>query len=188
MGFFSKSGHRHPLVPRVGAGCAVADPLRFIDCYAAVAELGSQPTKADDYWIAIGEMRSLDCSALRLPNGCQLAFTAQIVHAGADRFEIVRSSRVSHLAPPLSGSSSVPVPCPLSDRALVSLKSQVVRYTQRSLLCGSDAFLTYLKGLPANPRGPREPPAPRRRSRRQHGFFLSRPTRPAAPGLAASDA
>jgi len=41
-------------------------------------------------------MRLLECSALRLPNGCQLAFTAKIIHAGADDLEIVGSSGISH--------------------------------------------------------------------------------------------
>jgi len=56
----------------------------------------SQPTKTDDYWIAIGGTRSLDRSAFRLPNGCLLALTVQVLHAGADGLEIVGGSGMSH--------------------------------------------------------------------------------------------
>jgi hypothetical protein len=81
---------------------------------AAVVELGSQPTKADDYWIAIGEMRVVNCSAHRLPNGCYLlALAAQLHNAGADGLEIVGCSGMSHVSSP-SGSLGAPVPRPLS--------------------------------------------------------------------------
>jgi hypothetical protein len=63
----------------------------------------SQPTKTDNYWIAIGGTRSLDRSALRLPNGCLLALTAQVLHVGADGLEIVGCSGISHVSSP-SGS------------------------------------------------------------------------------------
>jgi hypothetical protein len=62
-------------------------------------ELVSQPTKTDDYCITIDRTRSLDCCVLRLRNGCSLALTALVFHAGADRLEIVASSGMSHFSP-----------------------------------------------------------------------------------------
>jgi hypothetical protein len=131
-----------------GRGRAAADAIGLSGLVTAVADPVSQPTKADDYWIAIGRMRALDCSALRLPNGCLLALPAQVVHAGADGLEIVGSSGMSHISSP-SDPLRVPVPRPPSESCSGWVPSNKRLAPRAQPFVRSDAFLTFLKCLSA---------------------------------------
>jgi hypothetical protein len=112
----------------IALACVPDAPL-WLAALWQLAHLSSQSAKANDYRLiaVIVSASRRDWTAVHFRNGCPLALATQLIHAGADGLEIVGSSRMSHVCPPvrLIERSSPRPPSPSSAGSALGTSSSV---------------------------------------------------------------